>query len=291
MKRGHKILICDVLACNEDDIKDIKENSGMTNKSYTFVVRGQKYLIRIPGAGANELVNRKNEFVTYSTIRGMFGDEVVYINAYNGIKISKFIEGGHVCDSNNWNEIKRCLDYLHKFHDTKLSVPHTFDLEKEINKYDKLMGNVSKYDDYDDVYDRVMSCLKVIKKLNRPQQLVHIDPNPDNFFITDDKVYLLDWEYAAMQDPLLDIAMFAIYCNYNEEQIERLLYTYEGHLDKSHLLIVYAYCAIAGLLWSNWCEYKEHLGQDFGQYALNQYEYAKNYSKKLLKSVYFQKNV
>ena len=47
MERGHKVLICDVLACNEADIKDIKENSGMTNKSYTFVVRGQKYLIRI----------------------------------------------------------------------------------------------------------------------------------------------------------------------------------------------------------------------------------------------------
>ena len=35
--------------------------------------------------------------------------------------------------------------------------------------------------------------------------------------------------------------------------------------------------AVAGLLWSNWCEYKSALGVDFGEYALRQYDYAKDY--------------
>ena len=42
---------------------------------------------------------------------------------------------------------------------------------------------------------------------------------------------------------------------------------------------IYCYIAIAGLLWSNWCEYKRNLGVDFGEYSLKQYRYAKEYSR------------
>ena len=45
---------------------------------------------------------------------------------------------------------------------------------------------------------------------------------------------------------------------------------------------IYAYAAVGGLLWSNWCEYKQSLGLDFGEYSLSQYRYAKEYSKLVL---------
>ena len=37
---------------------------------------------------------------------------------------------------------------------------------------------------------------------------------------------LVDWEYAGMQDPHVDIAMFAIYSLYNKEQIDELIGMY-----------------------------------------------------------------
>lgn len=40
---------------------------------------------------------------------------------------------------------------------------------------------------------------------------------------------------------------------------------------------IYCYIAICGLLWSNWCEYKHTLGVEFGEYALAQYAFAKDY--------------
>ena len=39
---------------------------------------------------------------------------------------------------------------------------------------------------------------------------------------------------------------------------------------------IYAYIAVCGLLWSNWCEYKSRLGVEFGEYSLKQYRYAKD---------------
>ena len=62
------------------------------------------------------------------------------------------------------------------------------------------------------------------------------------------------------------------------EKVDQLisLYFTEGCPDAIRIKI-YCYIASAGLLWSNWCEYKRHLGVDFGEYSLRQYRYAKEY--------------
>ena len=86
------------------------------------------------------------------------------------------------------------------------------------------------------------------------------------------------YEYAGMQDPHVDVAMFCIYSLYNKRQVDRLIAAYfkEGCDDATRIKI-YCYIAACGLLWSNWCEYKRNLGVEFGEYSLRQYRYAKDY--------------
>ena len=93
-------------------------------------------------------------------------------------------------------------------------------------------------------------------------------------------IRLIDWEYAGMQDPHVDIAMFCIYALYNKQQVDRLINIYfENKCDKETRLKIYCYIAACGLLWSNWCEYKRSLGVEFGEYSLRQYRFAKDYYK------------
>lgn len=93
-----------------------------------------------------------------------------------------------------------------------------------------------------------------------------------------EKLKLIDWEYAAMQDPHLDIAMFCIYSMYDRKQVDHLIDIYFNHeCDKQIRIKIYCYISICGLLWSNWCEYKHTLGVEFGEYALAQYAFAKDY--------------
>ena len=89
-----------------------------------------------------------------------------------------------------------------------------------------------------------------------------------------------------MQDPDVDLAMFSIYSLYNKEQIDNLLESYyiEGY-SKETKLKIYCYIATCGLLWSNWCEYKRILGVEFGEYALRQYRYAKDYYRLVKKEL------
>src|SRR5699024_10319797 len=106
------------------------------------------------------------------------------------------------------------------------------------------------------------------------------DLNHDNFLMTNNKISLIDWEYASMQDQHLDIAMFAIYAMYDRNEVDQLIDIYfDGKCNQITRIKIYAYIAISGLLWSNWCEYKHHHGVEFGEYSLVQYRYAKDYYK------------
>ena len=55
--------------------------------------------------------------------------------------------------------------------------------------------------------------------------------------------------------------------------------------EHSRRVKIYCYISAAGLLWSNWCEYKLNLGIEFGEYSLMQYRYAKEYAKLALKEM------
>ena len=96
-----------------------------------------------------------------------------------------------------------------------------------------------------------------------------------------EELQLIDWEYAAMQDPHVDIAMFCIYSMYREKKyIDQLIDIYfQKKCSFTDRVKIYCYIAMCGLLWSNWCEYKRQLGVEFGEYSLMQYRYAKEYYK------------
>jgi thiamine kinase-like enzyme len=249
--------------------------------------------MRIPGKGTNGLVNRKEEYSVYQTIKNLnLCDDLIYMNPDNGYKITEFIEGARNCDAYNPEDLRKCMSALRKFHSMQLKVEHSFDLKKKINYYEELWsGESSAYVDYETTKAKVFKLLDYVNKQDKDYCLCHIDSVPDNFTLYKDaqgkeQVRLIDWEYAGMQDPNLDIAMFAIYAMYDRVMVDKLIdyYYTEGCSDDIRHRI-YAYIAIAGLLWSNWCEYKRMLGVEFGEYSLRQYRYAKDYYKILVNEV------
>lgn len=277
-------IISKALNCESSEIIDITVlKKGMTNRSFLFKCKDKRYIMRIPGEGTEQLINRKEEAQVYKTIDGRnICDNIAYINPNNGYKITEFIEGSRVCDANNINDLKACMKKLREFHELKLTVNHEFNIFKQINFYESLWnGEKSIYKDYEKTKDHVFSLQNFIDEHVREKCLTHIDAVPDNFLFTEEgDIRLIDWEYAGMQDPHVDIAMFCIYALYNRQQVDNLIDIYfENNCHKETRLKIYCYIAACGLLWSNWCEYKRSLGVEFGEYSLRQYRYAKEYYK------------
>ena len=282
-------IIQDCFNVEVDEIKNITVlKKGMTNRSFLFECQNQKYIMRIPGEGTDHLINRKEEADVYQALENrQICDDVLYMNPDNGYKITAYLEDATNCDAENWNEVEACMTKLREFHELNLTVDHRFDIFGQINFYESLWnGEKSYFKDYETTKAAIFELKKWIDTLEKNETLVHIDAVPDNFLFTKDGIRIIDWEYAGMQDPHVDIAMFCIYSLYSREQVVHLIDLYfKGDVSPIIRTKIYAYIASAGLLWSNWCEYKRSLGIDFGEYSLCQYRYAKEYSKLVLSTL------
>lgn len=280
-------VICQALGARPDEVTNITVlKKGMTNRSFLFSCKDKKYIMRIPGEGTDQLINRRQEAAVYQTIAGRkICDEIAYINPENGYKITGYLEGARVCDAENEEDLQKCMKKLREFHGQKLRVDHSFDLFGQMEYYESLWeGTPSAYKDYEKTKDHVLQLKDYIEENAGEQVLTHIDAVPDNFLFVQEngkeEIRLIDWEYAGMQDPHVDIAMFCIYSLYKKEQVDHLIDLYfEGNCDERTRIKIYCYIAVCGLLWSNWCEYKRKLGVEFGEYSLRQYRYAKDYYK------------
>lgn len=281
-------IIAEAMNCKPEEIVDIKiQKKGMTNRSFLFSLKNKRYIMRIPGEGTDNLINRREEADVYKVIWDKnLCDDIIYINPENGYKITAFLDNARVCNSEDPEDVRRCMKRLREFHNMKLSVKHFFDIFEKINFYESLwLGSESEYIDYENTKKNVFSLKNFIDKHKSAYCLTHIDAVPDNFlFCTDvngnEEIRLIDWEYAAMQDPHVDIAMFIIYAMYDRSRAEQLIDAYftEG-CDIATRIKIYCYISACGLLWSNWCEYKRDLGVEFGEYSLKQYRFAKEYFK------------
>ncbi|WP_314680931.1 phosphotransferase [uncultured Granulicatella sp.] len=272
-----------------DEIKNITVlKKGMTNRSFLFECQNKKYIMRIPGEGTDHLINRKEEADVYQALENrQICDDVLYMNPENGYKITAYLEDATNCDAENWAEVEACMTKLREFHELNLTVDHRFDIFGQIDFYESLWnGEKSYFKDYEKTKAAIFELKKWIDTLDKTETLVHIDAVPDNFLFTNNGIRIIDWEYAGMQDPHVDIAMFCIYSLYSKEKVDHLIDLYfKGEVSPMIRTKIYAYIASAGLLWSNWCEYKRSLGIDFGEYSLCQYRYAKEYSKLVLSTL------
>lgn len=280
-------VICEALGAQQDEVTNITVlKKGMTNRSFLFSCKDKKYIMRIPGEGTDQLINRRQEAAVYQTIAGRkICDEIAYINPENGYKITEYLDGARVCDAEKEEDLQKCMKKLREFHGQKLRVDHSFDLFGQMEYYESLWeGTPSAYKDYEKTKAHVLQLKDYIEANAGERVLTHIDAVPDNFLFVEEngkeEIRLIDWEYAGMQDPHVDIAMFCTYSLYKKEQVDHLIDLYfEGNCDDRTRIKIYCYIAVCGLLWSNWCEYKRNLGVEFGEYSLRQYRYAKDYYK------------
>lgn len=281
-------LLARIFDATPGDITDIEVlKKGMTNRSFLFAVNNEKYIMRIPGEGTDELIDRNEEAEVFRAISGLgICDDPVYIDPKSGYKVTKFLEGVRTCDPRRPEDLKACMKKLKDFHDMKLSVDHSFDVFGQIDFYESLWkGQPSIYIDYEKTKEQVFSLRPYVESHVEDIVLTHIDAVPDNFLFYksedgNEKLQLTDWEYSGMQDPHLDIAMFAVYSHYDKTEIDRLIDIYfDGRCSNPTRIKIYCYISVCGLLWSNWCEYKRSLGIEFGEYSLRQYRYAKDYRK------------
>jgi thiamine kinase-like enzyme len=140
-------------------------------------------------------------------------------------------------------------------------------------------ANAIRFKDMAETRGKMLELCRALGGAEASGVLCHVDFNPDNVIkLSDGTVRLVDWEYAGMADPLLDVAMFGIYSYYDRPKIDWLLEIYlKRQATSAERLRLYIYTALGGYLWALWSEYKQAFGVEFGEYGIRMYRYAKDF--------------
>ena len=280
-------LISQVFDIPEASIYDIQcLKSGMTNKSFLFRIENQHYICRIPGPGTELLINRHEESAVYDAIRPLdLSERIIYFNENTGYKIAEYYRDARKSRPDNQEDMAKCMHILRRLHESGVTVKHSFDIREKISFYEGLCTahGGTLFEDYPMVRSWMNELMDHLEQLNRPATLAHIDSVSDNFlFLPNGSVRLIDWEYAGMCDPLIDVGMCSIYSYYNEQAVDILMEQYFQRIpEPEERLVIYSYIALGGFLWSLWGIYKASLGEEFGEYTLIMYRYAKDYYRKI----------
>lgn len=278
-----KEIVSDCMKVHIEKIKDITPIGGMTNKNYKVEVDGEFFVLRVPGNGTEEMISRADEIrnAVYANEVGVDA-ELVYFNEESGVKISRFIANAETLTADaakkQYNMTKVC-NILRKLHTCERAMDNDFDIYGKIEKYERLAKAVNGkfFDDYAEVKVKVYKLKEIMESLDAKLTPCHNDTLADNFIKSgEEEMYLIDWEYAGMNDPMWDLAAHSVESEFNEDEEELLLRTYfQGDVEDKYKKRVLINKIYQDFLWSTWTNIKEAKGDDFGTYGIDRYNRAK----------------
>ena len=183
---------------------------------------------------------------------------------------------------------KEVAEILQKVHGSGKELEGEFKIFDEIKKYENLIQGEIKYAYYDKIRDKVFGLQSHLEEIGLDRKSCHIDLVPENFI--EDKngrVYLIDWEYSSMNDPMWDLAALFIESNYRKSEEGDFFKYYYSEKTPVSIAKIMIYKILQDFLWSLWTIYKEEQGADFGSYGQDRYnrclknlkEYLESYEK------------
>ena len=183
---------------------------GMMNGSFLVNYENKKYILYMPTAQANEMVDRKEEKRHLDIVYPLgITSKNVYFDVPNGIKINEFIEGDSLNNLPDYDENK-VAEILHKLHDSKVLSNLDYDPFGRLEGYEK---EAQEFAPLGDKYLEFKALVLANKELLLSDKLVlsHNDYQKSNivFNPNENKYYMIDFEFMANNSPIYDIACFA----------------------------------------------------------------------------------
>ncbi len=254
------------------DISSIK--GGITNKNFLVTDGSKKYFVRIGDDIPEHLVFRSNE-VQASKAASKIGICPKLLFHKKSIQIFNYIEGktfGPEDIKNNLDTITKLIKKVHtKIPDQLIGQSVIFWVFHVIKNYKNFL------EEHQSSYIKILPDLlkKALKleSISSPFEIVfsHNDLLPANFIQNQEKIWLIDWEYAGFNTPLFDLGGLASNNDFNENEEKHLLENYFEKKLSSELLIKYKAIKSASLLretmWSMVSEITSIIEFDYNSYT------------------------
>lgn len=260
--------------------------NGLTNHTYKVTLdNGEEYVVRIPGLGTEELIVRSDERISTQLACDLGIDAQMLYFGEDGTKVSGFISGAVTMSADTLKEpghIRQMAEIFRKIHSCGVDTKVPFEVFDMAEGYEKIIreNRVSMFDDYREVKEEVMRIKAEIDDTVEIHKVpCHNDPLCENWVKGNDRMYLIDWEYAGMNDGMWDLGDVSIEAGFDNAHDEMLLRAYLGRepdiMEKKHFQASKIY---VDYLWTLWAKARvPYDGQPMEDWAVERYTRLKSF--------------
>ncbi|WP_136619949.1 MULTISPECIES: phosphotransferase family protein [Mesorhizobium] len=229
---------------------------GLTN----LVFKAGEFCLRIPGKGTEEYINRANEAVAArEAAKAGVSPEVLHVDPGTGVMVTRFIAGAETMSPEKFKvrpgSPARAGEAFRKLHNSGAVFPFRFELFAMIDDYLKVLStkDVALPTGYHDVVREAETVRSALAAHPLPLVACHCDPLCENFLDTGERMWIVDWEYSGMNDPLWDLGDLSVEGKFDTAQDEEMMRAYFGGearpAERGRIVI---YKAMCDLLWTLW---------------------------------------
>ena len=265
------------LLSEEEEVLSVEQLGGMTNQNYLVKTTNKQYIVKFFGKGTEKLINRQDEKYNLELLKDLDLDVRNYLfDIEAGIKVNEYIESAITLDSRSIKtKFDKIAPILQTIHASGKELRGEFAPFEEIKKYESLIEEKIPYANYEAVREEVFSLEKRLADLGVDRKSCHIDLVPENFIESPQgRLYLIDWEYSSMNDPMWDLAALFLESEFTRQEEEDFLSHYESEQTPVSREKIAIYKILQDAIWSLWTVYKEEQGADFGDYGVSRYQRA-----------------
>ena len=265
------------LLSQEEEVRSVEQLGGMTNQNYLAKTTNKQYIVKFFGKGTEKLINRQDEKYNLELLKDLDLDVKNYLfDIEAGIKVNEYIESAITLDSTSIKtKFDKIAPILQTIHASGKELRGEFAPFEEIKKYESLIEEKIPYANYEAVREEVFSLENRLADLGVDRKSCHIDLVPENFIESPQgRLYLIDWEYSSMNDPMWDLAALFLESEFTLQEEEDFLSHYESEQTPVSREKIAIYKILQDAIWSLWTVYKEEQGADFGDYGVSRYQRA-----------------
>jgi thiamine kinase-like enzyme len=264
------------------DPASVTRLAGMTNINYLVTTDDERLVLRVPGAGTSEYIDRvAEEVAARSAAAAGVNAEIVFFDATDGLMVTRYVDGAVTMNPDRFRDlgsVARAGQALRRLHDNAEPFSTDFLLFDMIDDYKRLLAEkgATLPDGYHEAEAAADATRLALEAATRPLVPSHCDPLCENFLDTGERMVVIDYEYGGNNDPMWDLGDLSVEGLFNDEQDAALLRAYfDGEAPASDVGRMVAYKAMCDLLWTLWGvlqHVNNNPAEDFWAYAVGRFE-------------------
>jgi thiamine kinase-like enzyme len=265
---------------------EVTRLGGLTNLVFRVDFGGEQYCLRVPGRGTEEYINRRNEAVAArEAARAGVSPDVLFFDESSGVMLTRLIDNAVTMTPALFKErqgaVARAALAFRKLHNSGATFNFRFELFAMIDDYLKVLSgkDVTLPSGYHDVVREAEGIRVALAAHPVPIVACHCDPLCENFLDTTNRMWIVDWEYSGMNDPMWDLGDLSVEGNFDERLEEEMIRAYFGgepsSAERGRIVIYKAMCDLLWTLWGLIQFANKNPVDDFWAYAVNRFERCK----------------